>query len=343
MGFAVLICICGGRVASAQEQTPDHLEDSSADGKLEAAERDQQAREKFNEGRQAYESGEYRDAWDYFRQAYVLSRRPELLYNVGQSADRLGLHEEALKAFRMYLRDAKEPANRRDVENRIRALDKTVQRNKETGVDDADGGQGGAAGEDAASADSETIELPTAPERDQPTREGWYLRAALGLGVLFDAVDGGGVDTSISGGGLSGEIALGRYITPEIVLGGGLFAVLVPTPKRKDGGELEKANLILFGPMIDYYWAPVTDGFHIQGGLGVGTLNMSREATEGDTAGTKPANGFGIFAGAGYEWPIHPEVAAGVLARMMAASATENDVHEHAMISASVIGTATWY
>jgi len=314
---------------------------------LEAAERDRQAREKFNEGRQAYESGEYRDAWDYFRQAYVLSRRPELLYNVGQSADRLGLREEALKAFRMYLRDAKEPANRRDVENRIRALEQTVQRDKELGVDTGAEGEATGEGEDAAAEGEEDElgmgDLPPPPERGQPTRQGWYLRGALGLGLLYDAVEGGGVDTSISGGGLSGEFAVGIHVTPEIVLGGGMFFVLAPEPKRKEGGMLQKANLVLIGPMIDYYFAPLTDGFHVQGGVGIGTLNMSREGVAGDTAGTKPANGGGIFGGAGYEWPVYRQVAAGVLARVMVASGTENDVHEHTILTASISGTGTWY
>jgi len=92
-----------------------------------ASDRDQEARQRFQRGREAYEDGRYRDAWAEFHEAYRLSGRPELLFNVGQTADRLGREADAIKAFEMYLQRLPNAANRRDVENRLRALRERIE------------------------------------------------------------------------------------------------------------------------------------------------------------------------------------------------------------------------
>src|SRR5687767_4742904 len=66
-------------------------------------ERDQAARRNFKVGQAAYQAGQYEDALRYFERAYELSPRPQLLYNIGQSADRLRLDQRALDAFQGYL------------------------------------------------------------------------------------------------------------------------------------------------------------------------------------------------------------------------------------------------
>ncbi|HTU63997.1 MAG TPA: hypothetical protein VMF89_36275, partial [Polyangiales bacterium] len=81
------------------------------------SERDVQARRLFEQGREAYSDGRYRDAWAYFHEAYQLSGRPELLFNIGQTADRLGQEGDALRAFSMYLERLPAAPNRKDVEN----------------------------------------------------------------------------------------------------------------------------------------------------------------------------------------------------------------------------------
>jgi hypothetical protein len=87
---------------------------------------DQEARAHFEKGREAYNDGRYRDAWAEFHQAYKLSGRPELLFNIGQTADRLGREEDAIKSFELYLKHVPGADNRRDVENRVRALKERV-------------------------------------------------------------------------------------------------------------------------------------------------------------------------------------------------------------------------
>jgi tetratricopeptide (TPR) repeat protein len=85
---------------------------------------DEEARQLFEQGRQAYDAGRYDEAAAAFRRAYLLSGRPALLYNIGQSELRGEHHDEALEAFEGYLRQATDddPARRSEVEERVRQL-----------------------------------------------------------------------------------------------------------------------------------------------------------------------------------------------------------------------------
>lgn len=84
---------------------------------------DQRARGLFEEGRLAYDAGDDEEALAHFKAAHDLSHRPELLYNIGLSADRLGRIEEALVAYRGYLEQLPDAHNRVSVADRIRALE----------------------------------------------------------------------------------------------------------------------------------------------------------------------------------------------------------------------------
>ena len=83
---------------------------------------EQEARALFEAGRAAFNDGRFEDSLGYFRQSYELSGRPELLFNIGTSADRLRLNQEALDAFERYLAALPDAPNRREVEGRIRVL-----------------------------------------------------------------------------------------------------------------------------------------------------------------------------------------------------------------------------
>ena len=78
---AVVVCSAlGYTVGAAAQETPD----------------DAAAREHFQRGREAFEQTEYEEALTEFRDAYRLSGRGQLQYNIGVTADRLQRHEEAL-------------------------------------------------------------------------------------------------------------------------------------------------------------------------------------------------------------------------------------------------------
>jgi hypothetical protein len=92
----------------------------------EAAQVDEEARHLFEAGTRAFSDGRFEVALARFREAYELSRRPALLYNVGQAADRIRMDREALDAFERYLAAEPNAANRREVESRITALRRVV-------------------------------------------------------------------------------------------------------------------------------------------------------------------------------------------------------------------------
>ena len=108
---AVLLA-ASASIAQAQE--------SPAQGTSEA--RDEEARSLFQAGRTAFGDGRFADARDYFRRAYELSGRAELLYNVGTAEDRLRNDEAALEAFEAFLAAQPEAPNRAEVEGRIAVL-----------------------------------------------------------------------------------------------------------------------------------------------------------------------------------------------------------------------------
>jgi len=84
---------------------------------------DAEARRMFEDGRAAYDSGNYQDGLNYFQRAYDLSARPGLLFNIGQAAYRMHSDDRALKAFKAYLAATPQAANRAEVEQRIRELE----------------------------------------------------------------------------------------------------------------------------------------------------------------------------------------------------------------------------
>lgn len=88
-----------------------------------------QARALFEAGRVAFEAASYEDALRHFRDAFELSGRTALLYNIGVAADRLRRDREALEAFERYLAEAPADSPQRpDVEVRVRVLREQLTR-----------------------------------------------------------------------------------------------------------------------------------------------------------------------------------------------------------------------
>lgn len=125
-GLCVAWCLCalvlGSRVQPAQGQAAEATAAPSSGGGAVQADHDREARFLFEAGRTAYDAGRYREALGHFQRAYELSQRPQLLYNVGQAADRLREDQLALDAFERYLSALPAAANRPAVEERIKLL-----------------------------------------------------------------------------------------------------------------------------------------------------------------------------------------------------------------------------
>jgi tetratricopeptide (TPR) repeat protein len=92
---------------------------------------DEEGRGLFVAGRAAYDEGRYADALMYFKRSYEVSQRPALLYNVGQAQDRLRLDAEALESFRQYVALQPDAPNVKEANNRIRALEAILEREKQ--------------------------------------------------------------------------------------------------------------------------------------------------------------------------------------------------------------------
>ena len=92
---------------------------------------DAEARVHFEAGSLYYETERYEEALDEFSEAYRLSGRSPLLYNMGQALERLERHGEALDRFSEYLEAVPDSPMRAEVEERIvrlRALHAEWQR-----------------------------------------------------------------------------------------------------------------------------------------------------------------------------------------------------------------------
>lgn len=96
----------------------------------EKAAADRRARELYEQGDTAYAEGRYEEAYKAFKEAYDLSGRSQLLYNVSNSLERLGRYEEAAAALEKYLKSGK--ARDKDVvEKRLANLQKRVEEQRE--------------------------------------------------------------------------------------------------------------------------------------------------------------------------------------------------------------------
>ncbi len=83
---------------------------------------DERARLHFDAGTSYYAEGAYEQALQEFEQAYRLSPRPGLLFNIATTRERLGMLEEAAEAFERFLEISPNAENRQLLERRIENL-----------------------------------------------------------------------------------------------------------------------------------------------------------------------------------------------------------------------------
>lgn len=92
----------------------------TADSEIPAAEEARNAaQEHFRLGQEAYDETRYGDAAREFQQAYDLSGRAELLYNIGIAHERLLNWQATIDAFEMYLGRVPHADNRQNVQARL--------------------------------------------------------------------------------------------------------------------------------------------------------------------------------------------------------------------------------
>lgn len=86
------------------------------------ADDDRAARAAYMRGTSAFEAGDYEQAIASFVAAHRLSQRPELLYNIGVTHERLGQRERAADAFEEFLDSGAADSMRAALEARVRRL-----------------------------------------------------------------------------------------------------------------------------------------------------------------------------------------------------------------------------
>jgi tetratricopeptide (TPR) repeat protein len=125
LGLIALVAM----MALSAPATARAQDEATAADEAEASEAsEEQARALFAQGARAFDEGRYDAALGFFEDAYRISGRHLLLYNIGQSQDRLRRDEEALATFRRYLEVVEDPPYRVQVESRIRSLEEAVER-----------------------------------------------------------------------------------------------------------------------------------------------------------------------------------------------------------------------
>lgn len=147
------------------------------------ADLDEAARLTFQRAREAFDAGRYEDALVRFRQAYELSPRPTLLYNIAATLDRLRRDEETVVALRAYLDAVPNAPDRTEVEARIGVLEASLAERRER--DEA-----AAAAAAQAAAEREARDNPPPPP---PEHESGGLHPAIAIAVGGAALVAGGL------------------------------------------------------------------------------------------------------------------------------------------------------
>ena len=151
----------------------------------------------FTQGQEFFEAGEYEAALSKFEQAYELSQRPMLLFNIGSTLDRLRREEEAVTAFQRYLDEEPDAPDRVEIEARLRILRGAIEERRleeEGRVAEAERvRQLEAERAAAAAAAAEARANPNPPVVIEPQEESGGLHPAVFYSLAGVAVVAGGL------------------------------------------------------------------------------------------------------------------------------------------------------
>jgi tetratricopeptide (TPR) repeat protein len=125
-GFLLLLALALGTEGAALAQQPAPSESDMA-----------RAKELFENGQILYQEGRYEQAIQAWEEAYRLSGRAELLYNVSSAYEKAGKYREAIDALNKYRVYAKAD-ERETLDRRIRALEERLAAAPATPVKPAD-------------------------------------------------------------------------------------------------------------------------------------------------------------------------------------------------------------
>ncbi len=193
---------------------------------LEEEEQMSEARALFLAGRVAFEEGHFEAALHHFEASYELSGRPGLLYNIGQSHDRMRHDAEAIDAFERYLAADPEAENRPAVQARLEAL-RVALAEREAGRQTVSSPRPVEAAQVQVRDDARSTPLPIGPS----VVIGTGALATITGGVLMWLGHRGGndvehADAGASYGGLQNDLehAERQWVAGQALLGAGVVA-----------------------------------------------------------------------------------------------------------------------
>ena len=120
-GLAMLLIFCGLSLVQEAEGQPK--------GKI-PAETLNKAKARFDEAEGFYRVGDYARALEGYKEAYLLARKPAILFNMAQCYRYLKEHEDALRTYQLFLSDDPNTPVREEVEGIIAALEATIAQQK---------------------------------------------------------------------------------------------------------------------------------------------------------------------------------------------------------------------
>jgi tetratricopeptide (TPR) repeat protein len=161
------------------------------------------AREAFRVGTQHFKLGEYDQALESFKEAYRNFESPIFLFNIAQCERQLGHKPEAIRFYRQYLADEKNPPNREEVQQTIGKLQADLDAEKAAAKATpapVEPPPPAAVPQVAPSPSPTTLTASPAPERPTPVYKKWWLWTAVGVVAVGVGVGlGVGLGTASNG------------------------------------------------------------------------------------------------------------------------------------------------
>jgi tetratricopeptide (TPR) repeat protein len=90
------------------------------------------ARDAYREGTRLYDVGEYKQALEAFKKAYLNYEEPTFLFNMAQCFRQLGDKPEAIRMYKSYLRKMENAPNRGDVKAIVATLESAIEQERAT-------------------------------------------------------------------------------------------------------------------------------------------------------------------------------------------------------------------
>lgn len=118
----VMLTLAAAAPAAAQDDVPPPEAEAAPDAPPAETPADEEARALFTAGRVAFEQGHLERALDHFLRAYELSPQPGMLFNIGNTYDRLRRDREAIDYLERYLAEVPDAENADFVRSRIEVL-----------------------------------------------------------------------------------------------------------------------------------------------------------------------------------------------------------------------------